>query len=71
MDISHYVTQIESSRDPEALERLRGQVLDDAGLSESDKQYLTGTIGRYLADADREQQAGAEHDPVDAPDEEA
>lgn len=70
MDLGHYVDLMEQSREPEELERIRDQILEDGALSPSDKQFLTGRVGMYLADVEREQADPAGRSPEHAPDEE-
>jgi hypothetical protein len=74
MNLDGYIARIEAMRDPAALERIRAEALRDGELEDSDKQLLSGRIGMYLADSDRERlgrSGRTDYDIEDVPEEEA
>lgn len=54
MDLGSYVERIEAARDPVELERIRAEALTDSELDEVDKSVVSGRVGTYLADHERE-----------------
>jgi hypothetical protein len=54
VDLTAYVDRIESAHDDHsALERIRREILADKAVNESDRGFLDGRVGTYLADHDR------------------
>ena len=59
MDLGSYVERIEATRDSAELERIRAEALTDSDLDDVDKTIVSGRVGTYLADHDRERLARA------------
>jgi hypothetical protein len=59
MDLGSYIERIEATRDPLELERICAGALTDGDLDDVDKTIVSGRVGRYLADLDRERLAKA------------
>ena len=73
MDLDSYIERIEAMRDAGALERIRAEALRDSELEDSDKQLISGRVGMYLTDHDRERLGRArrtDYDFEDVPEEE-
>jgi hypothetical protein len=59
MDLGSYVERIEAARDPVEHERIRAEALIDTDLDDVDRSVVSGRVGTYLADHDRERPARA------------
>jgi hypothetical protein len=73
MDLAGYVERIKAARDAADLERIRAEALRDSDLDDVDKTIVSGRVGSYLADHDRERLARAgrtDYDLEDAPEDE-
>jgi hypothetical protein len=74
MDLGSYVERIEATRDAVELQQIRAEALKDSDLDDVDKAVISGRVGTYLADDDRERLAKGgrtDYDLEDVPEEEA